>query len=104
MFWPRWIAEDFSEFVYLCWDEPNGVDPQVWLMDVLNRIADHKINRIDDPEHTYRLLVVPSLPFRYSRYSHQSNHEALPDAIPTSSSSRSALLGLRLGSHQIGAQ
>jgi hypothetical protein len=26
----------------------NGVDPQVWLTDVLSRIADHKINRIDD--------------------------------------------------------
>ena len=25
----------------------NGVDPQAWLADVLNRIADHKINRID---------------------------------------------------------
>ena len=26
----------------------NGVDPQAWLADVLNRIADYKINRIDD--------------------------------------------------------
>ena len=26
----------------------NGVDPQVWLTDVLSRIADHKINRIDE--------------------------------------------------------
>ena len=26
----------------------NGVDPQVWLTDVLARIADHKINRIDE--------------------------------------------------------
>jgi len=26
----------------------NGVDPQVWLIDVLSRIADHKINRIDE--------------------------------------------------------
>lgn len=26
----------------------NGVDPQAWLTDVLARIADHKINRIDD--------------------------------------------------------
>ena len=26
----------------------NGVDPQAWLTDVLNRIADHKINRIDE--------------------------------------------------------
>lgn len=24
-----------------------GVDPQAWLTDVLSRIADHKINRID---------------------------------------------------------
>ena len=26
----------------------NGVDPQAWLTDVLDRIADHKINRIDE--------------------------------------------------------
>ena len=26
----------------------NGVDPQKWLTDVLSRIADHKINRIDE--------------------------------------------------------
>ena len=26
----------------------NGVDPQAWLADTLTRIADHKINRIDD--------------------------------------------------------
>ena len=26
----------------------NGVDPQAWLADTLARIADHKINRIDD--------------------------------------------------------
>ena len=26
----------------------NGVDPQAWLTDVLTRIADHKINRIDE--------------------------------------------------------
>jgi transposase len=26
----------------------NGVDPQAWLADVLTRIADHKINRIDE--------------------------------------------------------
>ncbi|MEE9590484.1 MAG: transposase domain-containing protein, partial [Hyphomicrobiaceae bacterium] len=26
----------------------NGVDPQAWLTDVLARIADHKINRIDE--------------------------------------------------------
>jgi transposase len=25
-----------------------GADPQAWLTDVLGRIADHKINRIDD--------------------------------------------------------
>lgn len=25
----------------------NGVDPQAWLTDVLGRIADHKIKRID---------------------------------------------------------
>ena len=25
----------------------NAVDPQAWLTDVLSRIADHKINRID---------------------------------------------------------
>ena len=26
----------------------NGVDPQAWLTDVLGRIADHKINKIDE--------------------------------------------------------
>ncbi len=26
----------------------NNVDPQAWLTDVLSRIADHKINRIDE--------------------------------------------------------
>ena len=26
----------------------NGVDRQAWLTDVLSRIADHKINRIDE--------------------------------------------------------
>jgi len=26
----------------------NGVDPQAWLTDVLTRIADHKINRIEE--------------------------------------------------------
>ena len=26
----------------------NGVDPQAWLTDVLTRIADHKINMIDE--------------------------------------------------------
>jgi transposase len=26
----------------------NGIDPQAWLTDVLGRIADHKINRIDE--------------------------------------------------------
>ena len=33
----------------------NGVDPQAWLTDVLTRIADHKITRIDE-----------LLPWRYS--------------------------------------
>ncbi len=26
----------------------NGVDPQAWLTDVLRRIADHEINRLDE--------------------------------------------------------
>ena len=26
----------------------NNVDPQAWLTDVMDRIADHKINRIDE--------------------------------------------------------
>jgi transposase len=26
----------------------NGVDPQAWLTDILGRIANHKINRIDE--------------------------------------------------------
>lgn len=34
----------------------NGVDPQAWLTDVLSRIADHMINRIDD-----------LLPWRYNQ-------------------------------------
>lgn len=25
----------------------NGIDPQAWLSDILGRIADHKINKID---------------------------------------------------------
>ena len=36
----------------------NGVDPQVWLSNVLGRIADHKINRIDE-----------LLPWRYAQTS-----------------------------------
>ena len=34
----------------------NGVDPQAWLTDTLGRIAEHKINRIDD-----------LLPWRYAQ-------------------------------------
>jgi transposase len=26
----------------------NDIDPQAWLTDVVSRIADHKINRIDE--------------------------------------------------------
>ena len=29
----------------------NGVNPQAWLTDVLARIADHKINRVDELMH-----------------------------------------------------
>jgi transposase len=36
----------------------NGVDPQAWLTDVLSRIADHKINRLDE-----------LLPWRYAQTS-----------------------------------
>ncbi len=36
----------------------NGVDPQAWLTDTLARIADHKINRIDE-----------LLPWRYAQHS-----------------------------------
>jgi transposase len=36
----------------------NGVNPQAWLTDVLTRIADHKINRIDE-----------LLPWRYAQTS-----------------------------------
>ena len=36
----------------------NGVDPQAWLTDTLARIADHKINRIDQ-----------LLPWRYVQHS-----------------------------------
>jgi hypothetical protein len=35
----------------------NGVDPQAWLTDVLSRIADHKINRINE-----------LLPWRYAQH------------------------------------
>jgi transposase len=34
----------------------NGIDPQAWLTDVLSRIADQKINRIDE-----------LLPWRYAQ-------------------------------------
>ena len=34
----------------------NGVDPQAWLTDVLGRIADHKITRIEE-----------LLPWRYAQ-------------------------------------
>ena len=34
----------------------NGIDPQAWLTDVLSRIADHKINMIDE-----------LLPWRYAQ-------------------------------------
>ncbi len=37
----------------------NGVDPQAWITDVLGRIADHKITRIDD-----------LLPWRYAASGH----------------------------------
>ena len=36
----------------------NGVDPQAWLTDTLTRIADHKINRVDE-----------LLPWRYTQRS-----------------------------------
>jgi transposase len=36
----------------------NGVNPQAWLTDILTRIADHKINRIDE-----------LLPWRYTQTS-----------------------------------
>jgi transposase len=36
----------------------NGVDPKAWLTDVLSRIADHRIDRIDE-----------LLPWRYGRQS-----------------------------------
>jgi len=36
----------------------NGVDPQAWLTDVLSCIADHKINRINEP-----------LPWQYAQQS-----------------------------------
>ncbi len=36
----------------------NGVDPQTWLTDVLGRIADHKITRLDE-----------LMPWRYAEFS-----------------------------------
>jgi hypothetical protein len=45
-----------SHDIAQCWAcRMVGVDPQAWLTDTLARIADHKINRIDDP-----------LPWRYA--------------------------------------
>lgn len=39
----------------------NGVDPQAWLTDVLSRIADHKITRIDNPAPPpWPMMVVAS--------------------------------------------
>ena len=28
--------------------KPNDVNPQAWLTDILNRISDHQINRVDE--------------------------------------------------------
>jgi len=39
----RFIAYTLIETAKL-----NGVDPQAWLTDLLSRIADHKINKIDE--------------------------------------------------------
>ncbi len=47
------IAYTLIETAKLC-----GVDPQAWLTDVLGRIADHKINRVDE-----------LLPWRYTQQS-----------------------------------
>jgi len=35
----------------------NGIDPQAWLTDVLGRIADHKITRLDE-----------LMPWRYTQH------------------------------------
>jgi transposase len=35
----------------------NGVDPQAWLTDILGRIADHKITRLDE-----------LMPWRYAQH------------------------------------
>jgi len=40
----------------------NGVDPQAWLTDLISRIADHKINRINE-----------LLPWRYAQASSLSD-------------------------------
>lgn len=66
------VFRPFKALIRFCWDEfegnshwggrkaaaiaytlietakLNGVDPQAWLTDVLSRIADHKITRIDE--------------------------------------------------------
>jgi hypothetical protein len=42
----------------------NGVDPQAWLTDVLGRIAEHKINRLDELlpwTYAQQLLSVPAI-------------------------------------------
>ncbi len=32
----------------VAWEKLNGVDPQAWLTDVLARVADHKITRLEE--------------------------------------------------------
>jgi len=39
---------DVSAYTLIETAKLNGIDPQAWLTDVLSRIADHKINRIDE--------------------------------------------------------
>jgi transposase len=41
-------VRDAIAFTLIETSKLNGVDPQAWLTDVLSRIADHKINRIDE--------------------------------------------------------
>ena len=53
----------------------NGVDPQAWLTDVLSRIADHKITRIDE-----------LLPWRYAA---GAAYQPPPEQRQTGSAGRS---------------
>ncbi len=45
---PAWWQSNAIAFTLIRTARLKGVDPQAWLTDVPSRIADHKINRIDE--------------------------------------------------------